>query len=253
VKRAEAHFHTDNAEAAKADLAKALELQPASAEAYKLMGRMSEAEENPSEAIASYKKAVELDPFVEGAREALDRLGAEQTTLHTAIGEPVKGWEIINPVSNRYVATNPEYPEMKVLLEMHGDGQPRILDWTPLSEHLQGFGLLRYAAGRLPNALSDEQVHEFVAIIDLRKNHVVSIEPYLIDGTEAKWAWSQTGVVVTDAEGVISAHELRAAPKPKPEAAPRDDRPWYDDEPWYEDEPRRYRRRPKGLFDWLFN
>src|SRR5690606_23280677 len=137
VKRAEARFNTDNAEAAKADLTKALELQPASAEAYWLMGRMSEAEEKPAEAIESYKKALELDPFIKGVKEALDRLGAEQVTPHTAIGEPVKGWEIINPFSNRYVATNPEYPEVKVLLEMHGEGQPRIIDWTPLSEHLQ--------------------------------------------------------------------------------------------------------------------
>jgi hypothetical protein len=81
----------------------------------------------------------------------------------------------------------------------------------------------------------------------LRKQLVISIEPYLTGAEEAKWAWSNTGVVVTDAEGVISAHELRAPPKPKPEPRAVQQRPWYDDD-WD-----RGRRRPRGLFDWLFN
>lgn len=248
VQRAKTFFEIDEFESAKTDLAKALELSPTNPEAYRLQGRIYEAAEDPENAKTAYQTALKYDPFLEGPEEALLRLGAENILPHETLAPPVMGWEIINPVAKRFVATNKDHPELKVLLEMHGEGTPEILDWTTLSENLRGFGLLRYSAGKLPDALVEKDRYEFVAIIDLRENVVVSIEPYLTGTNEAKWAWSNTGVVVTDTEGVISAHELRAAPKPKP-------RVQETREPsWYEDDRREYRRRrPQNLFDWLFN
>jgi tetratricopeptide (TPR) repeat protein len=248
IQRAETYIALSNFDLAKADLAKALEILPNYAEAYNLQARIYEAAGDPENAIIAYRKALEFDAFIEGPAEALVRLGATQIVPHETLGPNVKGWEIINPAPKRFVATNTEYPEVKVLLEMHGEGQPEILDWTPLSENLRNFGLLRYAAGRLPDGLTEKDRYELVAIIDLRKDIVVSIEPYITEGAEAKWAWSNTGVVVTDPEGVISAHELRAAPKPKPQVQPREADRWFEEDRSY-----RRRRRPKGLFDWLFN
>lgn len=246
-RRGEAYYHLNDFERANADLTKAAELASNYAEVYNIRGKIAEAQENKDAAIAAYKQALEFDPFIEGAADALKRLSGEEDRPLQPIAEAVKGWEIISPLKGRYVAVNSTYPKLKVLLEMHGDGDPAILDWTPLSDYLQGFGLLRYAAGRLADATRETDRYEFVAIIDIRRQIVVSIEPYLTGGAEAKWDWSKTGVVVTDAEGVISAHELREPPKPKPEPLQVRENPWYDDG-W-----NRERRRPRGLFDWLFN
>ena len=230
---------------AKADVAKALELVPNYAEAFKLRGEMAEAKGDTDSAFADYRKAAELDPFIAGVAEKLKKLTGAEEAIYKPLGEPSKGWSVISPSTGRFVATNPLHPQLKVLLEMHGDGQPEILDWTPLSDALRGFGLLRYAAGKLPAGVEGGSF-EFVAILDLRRNIVISIEPHVAGEMKAKWEWSPTGVVVTDAEGVISAHELREPPKPKPEVKPVRERPWFDE--GFSDRG----GRPRGLFDWLF-
>ncbi|WP_088348321.1 MULTISPECIES: tetratricopeptide repeat protein [Rhodomicrobium] len=247
-RRADALFRSGNADRAEADLVTALGLKPNYAEVYKLRGEMAEAKADPQGAIAAYKQAAEFDPFLEGVAEPLKKLTGSDEKTAKPLGDIVKGWEIVSPSKGRFVALNPAYPQLKVLLEMHGPGQPEILDWTALSEGLRGFGLLRYAGGSLPASSSDAGRHELVAIVDLRKNMVVSIEPHIAGEAKAKWDWSPTGVVVTDAEGVISAHELRPAPKPKPV-------PVAQDRPWYEDSRGGGGgggHRSRGLFDWLF-
>ncbi len=247
-RRAEARFHVNDVDGANADLTKTLELSPNYAEAYRLRGQIAESQANRDAAVAAYKQALEFDPFIADVSEALKKLGEPEEKPLPALGEAVQGWEIISPAKGRYVATNSTFPKIKVLLEMHGQGEPQILEWTELSDYLRGFGLLRYSAGRMSEAVDDKSRYEFVAIVDLRRESVVSIEPYLIGEAQAKWDWSKTGVVVTDAEGVVSAHELREPPKPKPQPRVVQERPWYDDQ-WNG----RDRRRSRGLFDWLFN
>lgn len=247
-RRGETYFYLNDFERANADLTKAAELASNYAEVYDVRGKIAEAQENKDAAIAAYKQALEFDPFLESAMEALKKLSGQEERPLQPIAETVKGWEILSPFKGRYVAVNSTYPKLKVLLEMHGSGDPAIIDWTPLSDYLRNFGLLRYSAGRMSDNPNEKGHYEFVAIIDLRRESVVSIEPFLAGTTEAKWDWSKTGVVVTDAEGVISAHELRAPPKPKPEPQPVQERPWYED-----DQGAGERRRPRGLFDWLFN
>jgi hypothetical protein len=167
----------------------------------------------------------------------------------------VKGWEIISPSKGRFVATNLRYPQLKALLEMHGAGEPEILEWTALTDSLQGFGLLRYAAGQIPSGAGANDRYELIVIVDLRKNHVVSIEPYIAGEAKAKWEWSQTTVTVTDAEGLTSVHELR--PPPVVVQRPREPRPWYDDGGWGRSSGRGYGGGGGGgggggLFNWLF-
>lgn len=246
-RRAQVYVKLADPDHAAADLAKALELVPNYADAFKLRGEMAEAKGETEPAMADYRKALEHDPFIAGVADKLKKLSGAEEAIYKPLGEPTKGWNVISPSQGRFVATNPLYPQLKVLLEMHGDGQPRILDWTPLSDALRGFGLLRYAAGKLPEG-GEGSFSEYVAILDLRRNIVISIEPHVAGELKAKWEWSPTGVVVTDAEGVISAHELREAPKPKP-AEPKvaRERPWFDDSGGG----RGYGRQ-RGLFDWLF-
>ena len=59
-----------------ADLNKALEINPKSALAYCNLGWTYEAMGDEREAIAHYRKALEIDPSLEAARDNLKLLGA---------------------------------------------------------------------------------------------------------------------------------------------------------------------------------
>lgn len=247
-RRAQAFYRLDDFPAATADLNKGLELAPKYAEAFKLQAEIAEAQDKNEEAIAAYKQALAYDPFIADVAEKFKKLTGVEVPAYTTLGESLSGWEIVVPSEGRYVATNQEYPQIKALLEMHGPGEPKILEWTPLSETLRGFGLLRYSAGALPEdeINGPNQSYEFIIIVDMNRKQVVSIEPLITGPGRAKWDWSEIGVTVTDAEGLTSAYELR---KPKPKAKPQ---PRYEDDgPWYEDRGGRS-NRPRNLFDWIF-
>jgi tetratricopeptide (TPR) repeat protein len=279
-KLAEAYYHRATAylrlgvkEQASEDIAKAIELVPNYAEAFKLKAELGEARGMATDAITDYRKALELDPFIDGVPEALRRLTGKDEPARQAHKPAVKGWEIISPVKGRYVAVNARYPKTHILLEMYGPGEPEIIDWSILADTLRGFALLRYAAGDLPNKNKTPQSwiatqegekkeaktrYEFIAIVDLRKNITLSIEPYVTADGTTKWNWSKEGVMVTDAEGLTSAHTLRPAPR----QFERREYSW-DHESWRngegswdrEREARRSyreRRSSRNLFDWLF-
>jgi hypothetical protein len=96
------------------------------------------------------------------------------------------------------------------MLEIEGDGPAEIVEWTPLKDSLAGIGLLRY---RAPSKKGS--AFEYVAIVDLSRALVVSIEPYIAGGAKSKWAWTPNAVTVTDVDGLASYYELR-----KPREAP---------------------------------
>ncbi len=278
-KLAEAYYHRATAflrlgekEQAGDDVGKAIELVPNYAEAFKLRAELAEANGKTDEAIADYKSALASDPFIDGVPETLKRLTGQDEYSRPPLNPAVKGWEIISPVKGRYVAINARYPKVHVLLEMHGPGEPEIVDWSVLADTLRGFGLLRYTAGDLPNASNTSQSgddgedkkkeahnrYEFIAIVDLRKNITLSIEPYITAEGPTKWNWSKEGVMVTDAEGLTSAHTLRPAPR----QVERNEYSWYDDEGWRQGESSwtrdreqsrsRSQHRSRNLLDWLF-
>lgn len=261
--RAEAYLKLDQAEEVSRNIEKVLELSPNIADAYRIRAILAEGAGETEAAIADYRRALELDPFMTEAKTALAKLVGEDDlavdSAITTIGGAFKGWKIVSPGGRTYVAINDRYPKLRVLLEMYGEGQAEILDWTPLTETLRGFGLLRYFAGERAVAGSNEKKrYEYVAILDLKKNKVVSIEPFLSGGEKAKWEWGKYEVTITDVDGVPSAHQLRKPPpkvvRRQPRETERDefaiDR-WFrgDEGRWRRD---RRRRRNPTLFDWLF-
>ncbi|MEJ2125412.1 MAG: tetratricopeptide repeat protein, partial [Alphaproteobacteria bacterium] len=273
VYRATAYLRLGDKDHAGEDITKALELTPRYAEAFKLRAELAIANDKTDEAIADYRKALELNPFMDEVPAALKRLTGVDEPIKKSLKPAVKGWDIISPAKGRYVAVNARYPKAHVLLEMYGLGEPEIIDWTVLADTLRGFGLLRYAAGELPNqdqetqswaAVGDDKKksktrYEFIAIVDLRKNTIVSIEPYVTANGATKWNWSKEGVTVTDAEGLTSAHTLRPAPRHVRRRG--DEYGWGEDDSWRNGEwesrreqRRRYRerRRSRNLLDWLF-
>jgi tetratricopeptide (TPR) repeat protein len=247
--RADVQVRLGEPDKAASDIAKALTLDPNFAEVYKLRGEIAEGKGDTQAAIDDYRKALSLDPFLKGGPEALKHLTGVDEPVAVPMREQVKGWEIISPSRGRYVAINSRYPQLKALLEMHGAGEPEILEWTVLTDALQGFGLLRYAAGQVPNAPGASDRYEFIVIADLRKNHVVSIEPYLGGDANAKWEWTQATVTITDAEGLSSVHELRP-PAPVVVQRPRQPSPW--DDGWGRSRGGGWGGGGGGLFNWLF-
>ncbi|MFP3921505.1 MAG: tetratricopeptide repeat protein [Dichotomicrobium sp.] len=242
---------------------RALELAPDMAEAYLVRARLAEEAGDIEAAAEDYRNALKRDPILEAARTALRRLSEESESGFAppdlTVGEPLDGWRIVRAAGPDYYAVNEAHPGIAVRLDMHGDEQPRLLEWTELTETLRGFGLLRYYAGAAEGRAGEgRRVYENVAIVDLRENRVVAIEPYEVGGEKAKWEWAQYGVTVTDPDGVPSAHQLRKEPPRVTRREPQrrlEDRGWsYDGWGRDRDRDRRYRQRrqPQNLFDWLF-
>jgi len=264
--RARAHLRLGRPVLVSTNLSRAIELAPEMAEAYVARARLAEEAGDIESAVRDYRKAVTLDPLLEDPRAALERLGEEDgvdpAVPDLAVGESLQGWRIVRAAGPTFYAMNEAYPDVAVRLEMHESSQPKLIEWTELTKTLKGFGLLRYHAGALPGRAGEgRRVFENVAIINLREQRVVAIEPYKMAGEKAKWEWAQYGVTVTDPDGVPSAHQLRKEkPKvvrrrrPEPERRLEDDRWSFED--WgrggnFERRERR-RREPRSLFDWLF-
>jgi tetratricopeptide (TPR) repeat protein len=248
-KMAEAYFWRGQArnmlgdfEGSDKDLSKAIELDPGYADAYRIRGAFRERAGQRDNAIADYRKALELDPL---SREARDAYKAASGDTADSVVKPIAptadGWDIYRSASGSFTAVNDRYPKIFIPLEMLGDGNAAILEWTPLRDSLTGIGLLRYRAGERKGI-----VFESVVIIDLVRGQAVSIEPYLRGDGKSQWAWTQNAVTVTDHEGLSSYYELK---KPRL-AEPRNDDPFSffsGRQTW-----RGGGGRGPGIFGWLF-
>ncbi|HEY6669298.1 MAG TPA: hypothetical protein VI075_00015, partial [Methyloceanibacter sp.] len=164
-----------------------------------------------------------------------------------------------------YIASNPKYPPLRVELEMFGSGKPKILEWKPMKDALSGIGLLQYYAGDFGEG--QDTSLEYVAIVDIRANKVLSVEPHSWGSAAAQWNWQAVSVVVTDPDGNANEVQLR---KVRRAPVARDDS-WGFEQPRAADSAsggggggggaagRRAARRGGGaggggggMFDWLF-
>jgi len=264
VCRARAYLRLGQPVQVSTNASRALEINPDMAEAYLVRAQLAEEAGDIEAAAADYRAALSRDPLLESAKTALQRLGevtqGEVALPDLSIGEALEGWRIVKGAGAAYYALNDAYSDLAVPLEMSTPAQPRLIEWTELTETLRGFGLLRYHAGSAPGRAGEgERAHENVAIINLREQRVVAIEPFEVAGRKSKWEWGRYGVTVTDPDGVPSAHQLRDEPPPR--VVRREPQRQLEDDGWtYEgwgrerNQPRQYRRtrEPRTLFDWLF-
>ena len=114
---------------------------------------------------------------------------------------------ITEPQSDRYIASNPKYPGLRIELEMFGSGKPKITDWKLMKDALSGIGLLQYYAGDYGEGQDNGM--EYVAIVDIRANKVLSVEPHSWGSAPAQWNWQAVSVVVTDPDGNANEVQLR--------------------------------------------
>ena len=236
------------------DLSKAIELDPRSAQAfayrgwvYKLMGRaelgqrdveraagleperpeviwargeMLEVLGRNDEAIVELRRALELKPMLREAAAALERNGAQQTIVsHELEDQGVGDWRL-HVRGGQYFATNAQYPRLSVPLELMGDGQPRLLEWTTRSEATQHIGVLRFTAGTVEGKSGPEEV-EHAAVIDTRARNIITVELVRQGQREATWTWSETRLVVAGLEGGAEEYVLVAPVEREVIAQPR--------------------------------
>lgn len=210
----------DQAELGAQEIVKAQKLAPDHAVVLWAKGEIEEARGLADEAVESYRKALAADPDLEMPRLGLRRLA--QDAPAAAIELPKsggKGWRVYLE-GTRYVATHPEYDDVRVPLEMAGAGRPKVLDWTVKSEPFDDVGLLRFSAGVVPTEKGD-QAMEYVALLDLKSGQVVSLEPDKLGTVAAQWRWAENGqLTVASIDGLTTTHALRQGARPEPTPAP---------------------------------
>ena len=236
-----AHAKVEAFEEAEADLARAIELDPRAAsafayrayvykltaqpelglketekafkidlnkaEAYWAKGEIEEALGRTDEAVASLRRALVLKPGLKDAAEGLARLGAppDDTADSEVVGAGIARWRVVAR-SGRYFAVSEEFRGVRVPLEMMGEGIPRLLEWEVRKPPLQGFGSLKFSAGR-SGALQIEQV----AIVDTQSATVVGVQLHRVGDRVSQWTWDDGRVTIASIDGVTDEFVLKAA------------------------------------------
>ena len=179
----------------------------------------------PTPPSPTISKAVELDPFIEGVPEKLKKLTGVEEQISKPLGEAVKGWEIISP-SKRPLRR--DQPALSAAQGAAGNawrgpaGDPRLDAAFRCAARLRPAALRgRQAAGRRAKAAATNWSPSSICagISWFRSSRMWRARSRPNGNGRRPASWSPMP------KGVISAHELREPPKPKPEPRPVRDRP----------------------------
>jgi tetratricopeptide (TPR) repeat protein len=128
------------------------------------------------------------------------------------VGTELEGWTVVLTAAGQYVATNSDYPKLRLTLEMYGSGEPELLNWLLLHDSLRGVGLMHYYAG---GSAEGERL-EYIAVVDVWAGRLIAIEPGRWGERQAEWTWTDRAVVVTDPQGVPSRVQVRDETNDRP-------------------------------------
>ncbi len=224
------------------DAETAEKLDPEGAVVLWAKAEIAEAQGRREQAIAWYKKALMREPRLKLAADALERLDADagMDEEQEIAGHGIEGWRVVQQ-GNRYFAVSDRYRRLRVPLEMAGDGQPRLLEWQQREPPLGDIATLRFTSGVVPTDTGPAEVEQ-VAILDLKANSVIGIEPHREGKKVATWTWQEDRVIVASVDGATDEFILRAGRAAWAQMEQQERRP----------QPRR-RSKPKTLFQFLFN
>lgn len=227
------------------DIETAMKLDDKRPEVYWAKAEVEEAQGQQDLAVADLRRALGLRPGYRDAIDSLQRLGFSVAEPDDAglEGLGLDKWRVILR-AGRYVAVNEDFPRISVPLEMMGEGKPRILEWQLKDAPFKGIGELRFASGMIEVGTKKEETEQ-VAIIDTRDGKIVAIEPHKQGEKVANWTWEEGKVTIASADGVTDEYALRVG-KDEAMASPRRQA---SGQSWT----RPQRRKPKTLFDLLFN
>lgn len=209
----------DQPELGAQEIAKALKVGQDNAVVQWAKGELEEARQMMVEAAQSYRKALAIDPELAMAQLGLRRLGQEVPENSIRVGgKDVGGWQIERD-NARYYATSETYSGLRIPLELAGRGQPRLLSWEEKEAPLKGIALLKFSAGTVSVEGGKDESVEYVALVDLRTEKLISIEPHKRGNRESQWTWQDGTVTVAAIDGLTTVHELRRVVKPAAIAA----------------------------------
>ncbi|GAA6212242.1 hypothetical protein NBRC116602_19830 [Hyphomicrobiales bacterium 4NK60-0047b] len=199
-----------------ADISESIQKAPKTGRSWAVLGDAARLSDKLIDAERYYLEALKRDKMQPKALTGLKQLGfgldEEEIETVASIGTEVNGWSIQEPEKGKYVAINPLYKKYKIKLDLYGPKKPKILEWTVLKGNYKGYGLLRYDAG----SKNQKSPIEHVAILNLRKQRVETIEPYRWGTKIAKWTWNQNDVVIKDPDGIQNKVTLRVPVRRKP-------------------------------------
>jgi tetratricopeptide (TPR) repeat protein len=200
---------------AQKDLDTAVKLDANGAEVLWASGELDEARGRTDAAITALRKARDLKPGWKFAGNALARLGVSPAMRpdRPVAGAGVADWKVVLN-GTQYFAVSDAYPTLRVPLEMMGEGEPALLEWELKPAPYKGYGILRFAAGRLLTP-DGAQETEQAAILDLDASKVVGIQPHRLGTKVAAWAWEGDRVQIASVDGVTDEFTLRTVAQPE--------------------------------------
>jgi tetratricopeptide (TPR) repeat protein len=245
-------YRKQQPELALKDVERALKLDPNSAEAYWARGEIAEARGQPVDAAVDISKALGIDPRLKEAQAAQQRLRPSPLAdAEEEVGDAgFERWRVFVKWP-QYVASNDQFPKLKVDIEMLGKGRPRILDWEVKSAPFAGIGVLRFNAGVADGPRGPEEIEQ-AAIVDLQASTVVAVETVRRGAKQGQMTWDAGKLVLASADGTTEELALRSD-KPKEPAPPKrvvadKQKEW---SPWGSTWDSG-KKRPKTLFELLF-
>jgi len=223
--RAFAYMRNNQPEIGQQDIATALKLDQKNPEVHWAAAEVSDAGGNTENALAHLQKALDLRPGFKRALDMLLRLGITDPNSadHIVPDTERDGWQIVVK-GGRYFAIHARHQQLRVPLEMMGKGKPRLLGWEVKEPPFRSIGVLRFHAGTVEGEIGTEDVEQ-VAIIDLRANKIVAIEPHRQGKKISTWTWQPDGrVKVASVDGITDEFALRSV-RQSPLARTRGKRP----------------------------
>jgi tetratricopeptide (TPR) repeat protein len=227
------------------DVETAMKLDASSPEALWARGEIEEANGQADSAISDLRHALQLRPSWQFASDALTRLGSSPDDIDDN-PEPsldIDRWHVMVHGKD-YVATSDDYPKIRVPLEMTGEGLPKLLSWEVQKPPYAGYGILRFAGGRILTKNGFEET-ELAAIIDIGGAKVLAIEPHRQGSRVATWTWDGDRLQIASVDGVTDEYQLRPV---NVAAVANRDQPYGDSASRQE----RRRSKPKSFFEFLF-
>lgn len=229
------------------DVETALKLDPDSPEALWARGEIAEANGQADTAIADLRRVLRLKPSWQFASDALKRLGAAPDDVDDK-PQPwldLDRWHVVMHGKD-YFATNDDYRQLRVPLEMMGEGMPKLLAWEIQKPPYAGYGVLRFSGGRVLGKGGFEET-ELAAIIDIGAAKVIAIEPNRQGSRTATWTWDGDTLQIASVDGATDQYQLR--PVNVAAVGNRTQPPGYDGTRGDRSQ-RRY--KPKSIFEFLF-
>lgn len=240
------------------DVETAIKLDPNSPEALWARGEIAEASGQADTAIADLRRVLALKPSWQFAADALKRLGAP---VDDGDDKPqpsldIPKWHVFQR-GKTYFAVSDDYGQIRVPLEMIGEGLPKLLEWEIKAPPYASYGILRFSGGSVAGKNGPEDT-ELAAIVDIAAAKVIAIQPNKQGARVATWTWDGDHLQVASVDGVTDEYQLRpvavavvgaGAQRRYDAQTGQSWSPW--DQPSSRDS-RQRRYKPKTIFDLLF-